>query len=198
MFAPHPLEDVTVACCQGNPCSSLPHAFKQVLPGARLFSGSRSHATNVCRSRRSKLAGVYGRGVCIKASPTASAIWVSSVTRAGSPSGCRGPPGGKRTRISCTRRNSPGAPSASPQARPKRQPEARRSGGIFHFLHMHIFPSILPLDGVSVTDMKQIVSNVSRWCPCYLSLSQKFILCTNQCHETGKVQMILVGSLQGK
>src|SRR6266567_212048 len=59
-------------------------------------------------------------------------------------------------------------------------------------------PSILPLDGVSVTDMRQIVSNVSRWCPCYLSLSQKFILCTNQCHETGKVQMILVGSLQGK
>ena len=60
-----------------------------------------------------------------RASPTANAIWVSSVTRAGSPFGASGPSGGKRARISRTFMNSTGAPSASPRARPNRQPDAR-------------------------------------------------------------------------
>src|SRR5581483_5059947 len=66
-----------------------------------------------------------GRAASSSALPTASVICVSSVTNAGSPSGCDGPSGGKPRKISLTLRNSVSAPRASPKANPNKQPEAR-------------------------------------------------------------------------
>jgi hypothetical protein len=62
------------------------------MPGARLLSGLIAQSRNACRSTGSKLAGVSGPAAT-RASPTASIIWVSSVTSAGSPVSSRGPPG---------------------------------------------------------------------------------------------------------
>jgi site-specific DNA recombinase len=61
-------------------------------------------------------------------------ICVSSVTRAGSPSGAVGPPGPYRASISAAERtNSTGAASASPSAVPNRHPAAGRRPAAFSF-----------------------------------------------------------------
>ena len=62
------------------------------MPGARLFSGLTAQSRNASRSSGSRPAGV-GAGASRSAAPTASAIWVSSVTSAGSPARSRGPAG---------------------------------------------------------------------------------------------------------
>jgi hypothetical protein len=125
MFAPQPLLAVTVAWNQGAPCSRRSQAARHVLPGARVLSGLTYHSTNCRRSGGSRCAAVNGRGASKSASPTASAICVSSVTSAGLPSGASGPAGGNTRRMRSTLRNSVLAPNASPKAKPKSAPEAR-------------------------------------------------------------------------
>ena len=125
MFAPQPLESATVAVTQGIPIFRRAQALRQVMPGARSLSGLSAQATNACRSGPSRQAAVQDSPASISASPTASAIWVSSVTRAGSPGGSAGPSGPNRCSISRTLRNSVLAARASPSARPNRQPEAQ-------------------------------------------------------------------------
>ncbi|RAO63066.1 hypothetical protein PSN01_00637 [Micromonospora saelicesensis] len=113
MFAPQPFEATTVASCQRTPRLSSAQARRHVMPGARLLSGLTAQARKRCRSSGSTASGVNDGASC-SAQPTASAIWVSSVTSAGSPDRSRGPAGPYRRSISATVRNSVGLPSASP------------------------------------------------------------------------------------
>lgn len=92
MLAPQPFEPATVAACQRPPLASSPQARRQVMPGARLLSGLTAQSRNRARSSGSSTSGVAA-GASYSAQPTASAIWVSSVTSAGTPVNVRGPPG---------------------------------------------------------------------------------------------------------
>jgi hypothetical protein len=127
IFAPQPLDSATVASCQGIPVSNFSQALKQVIPGARLLSGLLHQSTKAFLKNGSRVLAVYSPdATASKASPTAKAICVSSVTKAGSPSNSFGPWGGKRRIISSTDKNSVLAPKASPKANPNKHPEARR------------------------------------------------------------------------
>src|SRR5512142_547790 len=135
MFAPQPFDPITVARCHGTPLASSAQADRHVLPGARLLSGLTDQATNRRRRASASASGSgSGSGTSRSAQPTARVIWVSSVTRAGSPSSSRGPAGPYRATISATVRNSVGLPRASPYARPNRLPEALLIGRSPHRL----------------------------------------------------------------
>src|SRR5581483_4346183 len=125
MLAPQPFEPDRVALCQGIPAARFSQALKQVIPGARLFSGETNHSTKYFLSACSNEASVNGVPASTSASPTARAICVSSVTRIGLPGGSFGPSGGQLFRIWMTSRNSVGAPRASPKARPINDPKIR-------------------------------------------------------------------------
>jgi hypothetical protein len=86
MLAPQPLEWIWLASCQGRSGrSSRSQAVRQVLPGARLFSGERFQAMNSWRTTSAIASGSSTpRSITARnPRPKANVIWVSSVTSAG-------------------------------------------------------------------------------------------------------------------
>ncbi|CAM5359219.1 hypothetical protein STANM309S_05847 [Streptomyces tanashiensis] len=128
MLAPQPLEWIWLASCQGRSPSRSRQARRQVLPGARLFSGEWYQSTNSSRTGRASRDGASTPRSMAVRMPRAKArvIWVSSVTYAfpfltGSSISRQGP---TSARIDGTSLNSVGNPSASPSASPIREPVA--------------------------------------------------------------------------